>query len=58
MTSNCLLFVPPLAGVRVLSAFPGEPGLPALHGQALRRPEVCPAGNPLSILTVCQIQSS
>lgn len=47
MTSTLLLSVPLLAGVRVLSAFPGEPGLPALHGQALCRPEVCSAGNSL-----------
>lgn len=32
MTSDYFLFVSLLAGVRVLSAFPGEPGLPALHG--------------------------
>lgn len=58
--SNLLLFVSPLAGVRVLSAFPGKPGLPALHGQTLRWPEVCLAGNPPPFLSwkdaVCEIQ--
>lgn len=28
------------AGLRVLLTVPGESGLPALHGQALHRPEV------------------
>lgn len=46
MLCNVVVFVPLSAGVWVLSAFPGEPGLPALHGQTLRGPEVCLAGNP------------
>lgn len=46
MLCNVVVFVPFSAGVWVLSAFPGEPGLPALHGQTLRGPEVCLAGNP------------
>lgn len=42
--SQLLFAVCSSACVRVLSAFPGEPRLPALHGQALHRPKVCPSG--------------